>query len=117
MKTLIAMLTTLPLAAGATMLLIEAAPGEVAECVVRETSIPVIGCGAGPACHGQIVVTQDILGLTDWQPAFARPIGSMGTDLVRNAERWVEMVRTSNLGEHPYVMTDEEAGRFLDGTR
>lgn len=102
-------------AAGASMLLIEAAPGEVAERVVAQTSIPVIGCGAGPACHGQIVVTQDILGLTDWQPAFARPIASGGTDLVRHAERWVEMVRTSNLGEHPYVMTDDEAGRFLDG--
>ena len=36
--------------AGATMLLIEAVPCEVTEEIVSRTSIPVIGCGAGPAC-------------------------------------------------------------------
>lgn len=100
-------------AAGATMLLIEAAPSEVAQRIVERTSIPVIGCGAGPACHGQIVVLQDLLGLTDWQPAFARPITWLGESLMAAATRWIEMVRTSKLGEHPYRMTGDEAAKFL----
>ncbi|NNF44020.1 MAG: 3-methyl-2-oxobutanoate hydroxymethyltransferase [Phycisphaerales bacterium] len=94
--------------AGAAMLLIEAAPNEVSARIVDRLSIPVIGCGAGPACHGQIVVLHDLLGLTDWQPSFARPIAAAGTELVHAAERWVEKVRKNDLGTHPYKMIDGE---------
>ncbi|MBT8484483.1 MAG: 3-methyl-2-oxobutanoate hydroxymethyltransferase, partial [Phycisphaerae bacterium] len=94
--------------AGAAMLLIEAAPNEVSARIVDRLSIPVIGCGAGPACHGQIVVLHDLLGLTDWQPSFARPIAAAGTELVQAAERWVEKVRKNDLGTHPYKMIDGE---------
>ncbi len=98
--------------AGASMLLIEAAPAEVSARIVERTSLPVIGCGAGPACHGQIVVLHDLLGLSPWQPSFARPLGTLGDEIVRTAGRWVENVRTSSLGEHPYRMADGEAARF-----
>lgn len=93
--------------AGACLLLIEATPAEVAEQVVERTSIPVIGCGAGPACHGQIVVTQDIFGLTDWQPGFAKPITDLAEATQSAAKRWMSMVASSELGEHPYTMLDE----------
>jgi len=98
--------------AGATMLLLEATPAEVAARIVEKTSIPVIGCGAGPACHGQIVVLQDILGMTDRQPSFAQPMASLGEQIRSTAARWVEQVRHRDLGEHPYRMPDEELGKF-----
>jgi len=98
--------------AGATMLLIEAVPNEVSRRIVEKTSIPVIGCGAGPACHGQVVVLQDLLGLTGWQPSFARPIAQFGPELIGAARRWIEMVRESDLGEHPYRMSEGEAAKF-----
>jgi 3-methyl-2-oxobutanoate hydroxymethyltransferase len=100
--------------AGAVMLLIEAAPNEVSRRIVEKTSVPVISCGAGPACHGQIVVLQDLLGLTDWQPAFAAPLASMGDQLVATARQWMHRVRTGDLGEHPYTMAPGERER-LDG--
>jgi 3-methyl-2-oxobutanoate hydroxymethyltransferase len=93
--------------AGACMLLVEATPAEVSEEIVRRTGVPVIGCGAGPACHGQIVVTQDIFGLTDWQPAFARPLADMASVMQAGALRWKTMVAAAELGEHPYSMIDE----------
>ena len=95
--------------AGAVMLLLEAVPNEVAHAVVDATSIPVIGCGAGTACHGQIVVTQDILGLTDWQPAFARPICELGDTLMDAAREWMRKVTEDELGEHPYRMKGADA--------
>ncbi len=98
--------------AGAVMLLLEATPAEVSQRIVEATSIPVIGCGAGPACHGQIVVLQDLLGLTDRQPAFASPIASMGEDIRSTAVQWIDMVRRRDLGEHPYHMPDVERGKF-----
>ncbi|MHC5001485.1 MAG: 3-methyl-2-oxobutanoate hydroxymethyltransferase, partial [Planctomycetota bacterium] len=75
-------------AAGACMLLIEAVPDEVARRIVDRCDVPVIGCGAGPACHGQIVVIQDLLGLSRWQPAFAQPIVSLGEQLKAAAGQW-----------------------------
>ena len=76
--------------AGASMLLLEAVPEEVSQAVVDATSIPVIGCGAGTACHGQVVVMQDLAGLTKWQPAFAKPTASLGNEIgnVASNQEW-----------------------------
>ncbi len=90
--------------AGASLLLIEAVPNEVSQRIVEKTSIPLIGCGGGPACHGQIVVLQDLLGLTVWQPSFAKPIAQLGTQLMDAAERWIDKVKRADFGEHPYKM-------------
>lgn len=98
--------------AGAVMLLIEACPAEVSERIVQNTALPVIGCGAGPACHGQVVVLHDLLGLTDWQPSFAKPLATSGHDLIAVAERWVDRVKRNDLGEHPYKMLENEAKKL-----
>ncbi len=98
--------------AGATMLLVEACPAEVAEEIVQRSRLPVVGCGAGPACHGQIVVLQDLLGLTDWQPAFATPTARIGDAIVKAASTWCQRVDGGDLGPHPYSMSDEEREAF-----
>ena len=95
-----------------TMLLIEATPNEVSQRIVEQTSIPVIGCGAGAACHGQIVVLQDLLGLSEWQPSFAKPITCLGEPIMAAARRWIEKVRASDLGPHPYRMSEEERDKL-----
>lgn len=96
-------------AAGAVMLLVEATPEEVAEAIVAAVKIPVIGCGAGPACHGQVIVLHDLLGLTDWQPRFAQPVTNLGEQIRDAAKVWIDRVSCNNLGEHPYKMvTDPE---------
>ncbi len=98
--------------AGASMLLLEAVPEEVSNAVVESTSIPVIGCVAGTACHGQVVVMQDLAGLTKWQPAFAKPTANLGIELENVAKNWMRNVHSSTLGTHPYKMRDGEPERF-----
>ena len=98
--------------AGATMLLVEAIPDEVSARIVEKTSIPVIGCGGGPSCHGQIVVLQDLLGLSDWQPAFAQPQTALGATIQQNAEEWVRRVARRALDPHPYSMSPDELSGF-----
>jgi 3-methyl-2-oxobutanoate hydroxymethyltransferase len=97
---------------GASMLLLEAVPEEVSKAVVEATSIPVIGCGAGTSCHGQVVVMQDLAGLTKWQPAFAKPTSSLGNEYGVVAKNWMSNVFHNSLGEHPYEMKDGESEKF-----
>ena len=51
-------------AAGADILLVECIPAKLAAEITKTVSIPVIGIGAGKDCNGQILVLQDILGIT-----------------------------------------------------
>ncbi|MEX0885741.1 MAG: 3-methyl-2-oxobutanoate hydroxymethyltransferase [Phycisphaeraceae bacterium] len=85
--------------AGAAAILLEAVPDEVSRRVVDAAvhpgtgaAVPVIGCGAGPACHGHVVVLQDLLGLTDWHPPFAPPLASLGEAVRDAAAAWVGQV-------------------------
>ena len=100
--------------AGASMLLLEAVPQEVSRAVVEATNIPVMGCGAGMACHGQVVVMQDLAGMTNWQPGFARPTASIGKDIAKVAQTWMTNVNNNELGTHPYDMREGESQRFGD---
>ena len=43
-------------------------PAELAAKVTKSVSLPVIGIGAGKDCNGQILVLQDILGITAGEP-------------------------------------------------
>jgi 3-methyl-2-oxobutanoate hydroxymethyltransferase len=93
--------------AGAVMLLIEQCTAETSAAIVDRVSIPVIGCGAGPACHGHVVVTQDILGMSDHHPSFAQPLADVGDRIRQAAADWVSLVRSGDyLRNHPYRMSD-----------
>lgn len=50
--------------AGADMLVLECVPSVLAEEITLQTGIPVIGIGSGNRCNGQVLVLQDILGIT-----------------------------------------------------
>ncbi len=60
-------------AAGADLLLVECIPAQLAAEITKTVNIPVIGIGAGNDCSGQILVLQDILGITPGKtPPFAK---------------------------------------------
>ena len=50
--------------AGADLLLLECVPNEVGELISQAIQLPIIGIGAGPSVHGQILVLYDMLGIT-----------------------------------------------------
>lgn len=102
--------------AGAVLLLVEAVPPEVAERITKATRTPLIGIGAGDGCHGQVLVAQDLLGLTDWQPSFARPLGDLGEQVRRTAAEWVDRVARHESTSHRYTMIDGNAGDSAGGS-
>jgi 3-methyl-2-oxobutanoate hydroxymethyltransferase len=62
--------------AGATMVVLEGIPREVAQLITAQLTIPTIGIGAGPDCDGQILVFHDLVNLSFSKPAkFVRQYG------------------------------------------
>ena len=57
---------------GAFSIVLEHIPADLAKLISQKLSIPTIGIGAGTDCDGQILVTADLLGLTQRQPPFAK---------------------------------------------
>ncbi|MDJ0277158.1 3-methyl-2-oxobutanoate hydroxymethyltransferase [Sphingomonas sp. 2R-10] len=58
--------------AGAIAMVVEGVTPELAAEVTAAVGCPTIGIGASSACDGQILVTEDMLGLFDWTPKFVR---------------------------------------------
>ena len=66
--------------AGAKMLLLEGVATQTAEAITKASPIPVISCGSGVGCDGQVLIVSDILALMpDRQmPKFAKSFGNVG---------------------------------------
>ena len=99
--------------AGAAAILLEAVPPQVSEAVVAAVGVPVIGCGAGPACHGHVFVTHDALGLSGRKPKFVPELGDLATPMVDAFREYVRMVGSGEYpgAEHVYRMSGaSEAG-------
>jgi len=90
--------------AGAAMLLVEAVPPAVTERIMQRTSVPLIGIGAGPQPHGQILVLQDLLGMTQWQPGFATPLASLGVEIENAVRGYVDRVASRSVTDHRFEM-------------
>ena len=63
--------------AGAFAIVLEGIVEPVARAITQSIRAPTIGIGASPACDGQILVLEDMLGLHEWVPKFVRKFGSL----------------------------------------
>ena len=73
-------------AAGAFAVVVEAVPADLGAQVAAAVRIPVIGIGAGPGCDGQILVINDVLGLSgDFKPKFVKRYADLGAQIAAAA--------------------------------
>lgn len=81
--------------AGAFAIVLEKIPSKLAETVTRQLSIPTIGIGAGPACDGQVLVINDILGLNrEFHPRFVRRYAELGAVIESAVRQYVDDVKS-----------------------
>jgi 3-methyl-2-oxobutanoate hydroxymethyltransferase len=91
--------------AGVFSLVLECIPSELARRVTRELRVPTIGIGAGPACDGQVLVTQDLLGMfPELAPRFVKHYAELGAAVVAAAQTFCQEVRQGAFPEerHSY---------------
>jgi len=93
--------------AGAFAVVLEAMPGDLAARATAELAIPTIGIGASSVCDGQILVTEDMLGLGERVPKFVKRYGEMGKliDEAMAAYASEVMERKFPAVEHTYAAT------------
>ncbi|HUZ53156.1 MAG TPA: 3-methyl-2-oxobutanoate hydroxymethyltransferase [Streptosporangiaceae bacterium] len=85
-------------AAGAFTVVLECVPAELAARVTQALTIPTIGIGAGPACDAQVLVWQDMAGLTPKVPKFAKRYADVAGLLGQAARAFADEVVA---GEYP----------------
>ena len=80
--------------AGAFSVVIEAVAEPLARKITQAIAIPTIGIGASSACDGQVLVLEDMLGLSPRTPKFVRRYGNLGPAIEAAVEGYAKDVRS-----------------------
>jgi 3-methyl-2-oxobutanoate hydroxymethyltransferase len=79
--------------AGCFAMVIEGVAEDLAAQITKQVSCPTVGIGASATCDGQILVTDDLLGMFDWTPRFVRRYADLRGEIGRAAEGYAKDVR------------------------
>jgi len=81
-------------ACGCFAIVVEKIPAKLADQVAKEITVPIIGIGAGGGVDGQVLVMQDMLGITkEFKPRFLRRYADLDTIVTDAVSRYVEDVK------------------------
>lgn len=78
---------------GACALVLECIPASLTKMISEQLTIPVIGIGAGSDCDGQVLVLQDLLGMTDSPPRFVKPYLNGQKIILRALNKYIREVK------------------------
>ena len=97
--------------AGAFAVVVEAVAEPLAEKLTGMISIPTIGIGASAACDGQILVMEDMLGLSPKVPKFVKEFGKVGAAIEGAISAYADAVRSREFPEaaNTYALRDATA--------
>ncbi len=82
--------------AGCFALVLECVPNALAKEITESLAIPTIGIGAGPDTDGQVLVFQDMLGLSDFKPKFVKTFIDGQTQIKSGVETFVAEIKNGS---------------------
>lgn len=91
--------------AGASLLILECVPADLAEKISNSLTIPVIGIGAGVACDGQVLVLYDMLGISlGKRPKFSQNFMQLADDIPEAILQYHQAVKQASFptDQHSY---------------
>jgi 3-methyl-2-oxobutanoate hydroxymethyltransferase len=91
--------------AGAFSLVLEHVPANVARQITERLDIPTIGIGAGPDCDGQVLVVNDVIGLSEAAAPFSKQFGDVRGEMMSAVTDYKEAVESGAYpaDEHSHV--------------
>jgi len=89
--------------AGAVLLILEKVPEEVAGIITKALRIPVIGIGSGRLCDGQVLVINDILGISERIYKHARAFLTYKADVLKAIRSYAEAVENGSFPAEEHV--------------
>lgn len=103
--------------AGASAVILEAVPAEVAEAITQHLTVPTIGIGAGKGCSGQVLVQVDMSGNFPpgrFLPKFVKKFGDVWGEATRAIGQYRDEVKSGAYPakEHTYPMPAQEFAEF-----
>lgn len=89
--------------AGAFAVVVEGVVEPLAVKITKAIEIPTIGIGASADCDGQILVLEDMLGLSPWAPKFVKVYGDLGNAIEKAVAEYAEEVKDRSFPEEANV--------------
>lgn len=97
--------------AGVSAIVLEAIPQGLAKTITEQLSIPTIGIGASKYCDGQVLVTQDMLGMfSDFKPKFVKQYSNLKDIMIDSIKTYTEEVESGVFptDNHTFHMSESE---------
>ncbi len=102
--------------AGAFSLVVEGTMEKVARAITSAIDVPTIGIGASAACDGQVLVTEDILGLfTDFTPKFVKRYADIGADIEEAVRGFAKDVRARRFPGDEHCFGSKRGPKLISG--
>lgn len=101
--------------AGCFAVVLECVPDEVAKVITEKLKIPSIGIGAGPYCDGQVLVTNDMVGLFDrFVPKFVKQYVKLSALISEGLKKYKDEVERGIFPDeaHSFVIKEEELDKL-----
>jgi len=107
-------------AAGVFSMVLEALPAPLAAVITAALSVPTIGIGAGPHCDGQVIVTNDLLGLFEkFVPSFVKQYAHLAPEMTKAVQSYLSEVASGAFPgpEHSFASAEDFRSLLvLDGS-
>ena len=103
--------------AGACAVVLEGIPAKLADIITKKLFIPTIGIGAGNGCDGQVLVYQDMLGLTTGHTAkFVKRFADLGDMMRKGINDYITETKNTAFPseEHTYAIDDDIINKLLE---
>ena len=88
---------------------LECVPEELSKIITETVNVPTIGIGAGKYCDGQVLVSNDMLGMySDFVPKFVKQFAHLSTDIEGAVKTYIKELADNSFPEKKHTFTIDE---------
>ena len=102
--------------AGVFAITLECVPEELTKIITETINIPTIGIGAGKYCDGQVLVSNDMLGMfSDFVPKFVKQYAHLSIDIENAVKTYIKEIGADNFPqkEHTFTIDKEVLNKLI----